>query len=158
MTKKNRKNSVRSKNASFEGLPVVDGHEDIDLVINKNDVENSRKKDPNNCAAAMAGRRELKTDVRVYLTRTYVKDAKHERWVRFITPRSISTEIISFDRGASFEPGEYTLKAPIETQKLGYSARRGGIKTGTGKKRKKNHITTNVRVSAKEKMVAGSGK
>ncbi len=140
------------KPTTFEGLPLVDAAEDVALVINKHDVTTSKKKDPASCAAALAGRREFKTDVRVYMSRMYVKDAKKKRWIRFITPMSITKEIISFDRGASFEPGEYTMKAPVMSQSLGYKAGGHSTETGKGKKRAKAHISAHVRVHASEKV------
>lgn len=132
----------------FEGLPVVDAAENVALVITKDDVNNSKQKDPGNCAAAMAGRREFKTDVRVFLTRTFVKDPQHKRWIRFATPDAITREIVAFDRGAAFDPGEYELKAPTAAMRRGYK-QTGGKATGNGKKMRKRHITGNVRVNAK---------
>jgi hypothetical protein len=134
----------------FEGMPVVDAAENVALVITKQDVSNSKQKDPGSCAAAMAGRREFKTDVRVFLTRTFVKDSAHKRWIRFQTPDAISREIIAFDRGAAFDPGEYELKAPTPAMRRGYIKKTGGKATGaSGKTMKKRHVTGNVRVSAK---------
>lgn len=127
----------------FRGDKVVDATQDLEISITKNDVTNSRKKDPNNCAAARAIKREYKCkEVAVFLSRTFVKN--RNKWVRYITPASISREITSFDRGASFEPGEYSLKRPCDAQKLGY--RPGGrnkTRTGTGKQR--YHVTANIR-------------
>ena len=62
------------KKLMFEGLPLVDAAQDVAIVITKKDATESKKKDPASCAAALAGRREFKTDVRVYMTRMYVKD------------------------------------------------------------------------------------
>lgn len=143
------------KPTTFEGLPLVDAAEDVAIVINKHDTTTSKKKDPANCAAALAGRREFKTDVRVYMSRIYVKDQKKKRWIRFVTPTSISKEITAFDRGAAFEPGEYVFKAPSSSQHLGYKTKidpRGPHKT---KKRGPYHHTANVRLHAKDKVAPG---
>lgn len=142
---------MRDKKISkFEGLPLIDATKDIELSINKSDVDKSIKKDPSRCAAALAGRRELHTDVRVYLSRTYVLNKNKKAWVRYITPGSIGREITSFDRGASFEPGEYKLKAPSTTSQLAYRRHSGGKNTGTGKPRRPIHTTANVRLSARQ--------
>lgn len=139
---------------TFEGLPLYDAAEDIGLVINKKDVSESKKKDPANCAAALAGRREFKADVRVYMSRMYVKDEKNKRWIRFVTPESASREITAFDRGASFEPGEYRFTAPSRGQQLGYQREKGSSNIVNKKIRKKiaHHRTANVRISAKDKV------
>lgn len=138
-----RTKSVRT----IEGLPVVDADEDIIFEVTKRDVENSKKKDPANCAAAKAGKRILKTDVKVFLSRMYIKENKH--WIRYLTPPSVSREIISFDRGSEFSPGEYVFKAASSQQRLGVS-RRGGKATGIGKKKQVHHFTHNIRISARE--------
>lgn len=147
MTKVKKNHKV----TTFEGLPLVDAAEDVALAISKHDTTTSRKKDPSSCAAALAGRREFHTDVRVYMSRMYVLDKKNKRWIRFVTPMSVQKEIVSFDRGATFEPGEYVFKAPQKTQVLGHE-RRGGEDTRTGKKKRAHRMTANVRVNAHEKM------
>ncbi|HWY34245.1 MAG TPA: hypothetical protein VNX68_06330 [Nitrosopumilaceae archaeon] len=105
------------KQKLFEGLPVIDAEESITLHVTPIDVKFANKKDPKSCAAAKAGQRELKRDVRVFISRTYVKEKDH--WVRYKTPMSAQKEIVSFDRGASFEPGEYTIKPFSQSDRLG---------------------------------------
>jgi hypothetical protein len=139
---------IARKIRTFEGLPVIDAIKDVDLVITKRDTTESKKKDPANCAAALAGRREFKADVRVHITRTYVKDVKNKRWIKFVTPERIQKEIISFDRGASFEPGEYTLKAPFPSMKKGYSPNYSNKTSGRGIK---HRLTANIREQAVHK-------
>jgi len=136
-----------SKIKTFEGLPVVDATKDIDIHITPNDIKGSSKKNPSSCAAAKAGQRELGTDVRVFLTRTYVKQKNH--WVRFLTPNRTTKEIISFDRGAAFEPGEYYFKAPSEHERLGSHRGRSTTDKGSGRKVRSYHATGNVRERSK---------
>ena len=147
--KETMKKTARKRAATYEGLPLVDANEDVSLVITRNDSNQSKKKDPGNCAAALAGRREFKTEVRVYMSRMYVKDKSKKRWVRYLVPSSVSREITSFDRGAGFEPGEYVFKAPSPAQRLGYKPI-GGNKARTGKGRKPHHQTANVRINARQ--------
>ena len=144
MTKKTTK-----KQRLFEKWPVVDAAEDAHIVITPHDVKTSKQKDPGHCAAALAGRREFHTEVRVHLSRTYVKDTKQRRWIRYITPEQISREIISFDRGAGFEPGEYELRAPVGSMRLGAYKQTGPKKT-KGPKRAAIKKIARVRHSAKD--------
>lgn len=130
----------------FDGLPVIDADEDIILNVTKQDILNSKKKDPNNCAAAKAGKREFHRDVKVFLSRMYVKEGKH--WIKYLTPTNAAREITSFDRGSNFEPGEYIFKAATPGQRLGYHSGKNHEKTGTGRGRK-IHVTANVRISAR---------
>lgn len=139
MTKQRRK----SKPRTYEGLPVVDAIRPINLEINKLDVAHAKKSDPANCAAALAGKRILHKEVRVFLTRTYVKEKKH--WVRYITPQSVSREIISFDRGAAFEPGEYKMDRPSPGQKLGIKRGKSTHASKSNNRKGPYHATVNVR-------------
>lgn len=135
------------KQRTYLGLPVVDAPEGkgITLTVTKADVNGSTKSDPANCAAARAGQRELKREVHVFLSRAYVKDTDKKRWVRYITPEAASREIISFDRGSSFVPGEYTFKAATKWQKLGME-RGESTRPGTGKPQTNpRHVTAEVR-------------
>lgn len=135
------------KTRTFEGLPVVDATHDIALHVLSIDVKNAKKNDPKSCAAAKAGQRELKKDVRVFITRTYVKEKNH--WVRYKTPESVSREIVSFDRGSSFEPGTYIVKTPHESMKLGYNRGRNDTHPRTGNKNPKpRHVTAMIRSRA----------
>jgi hypothetical protein len=132
------------KHRMLEGLPVVDAKAGLLIQIKKCDILGSTKADPNNCAAARALRREYGSEARVYLTRTYVKTGKV--WGRFITPASIAREIVAFDRGASFEPGEYVLNPPPKTLRLDYKKKPTGPKKDkNGKSNKPRHVTASVR-------------
>ncbi|SRR5260221_10479305 len=141
------KRKRQSKPRTFEGLQVVDGAKSFKLSISKDDIKNSKKNDPANCAAARACQRKFHKEARVFLTRTYIKDKN--KWIRFVTPVSVGREITAFDRGAAFEPGEYQLNAVSPSQQLGQT--RGRTKhTNTGENKKPHHITVNVRPSPKK--------
>ncbi len=138
----------------YKGLPLIDADKDLEIEVLKSDVTKSRRNDPGNCAAAIASKRMLKTDVEVHISRTYVKSPDGKAWIRFLTPEAIGREITSFDRSSVFEPGEYVLKAPGRSCRLDapYPKRRG-IDTGTGRKKIKRHITVNIRESARALVV-----
>jgi len=148
MSKKTSKKTHKDAR-TYKGLPLVDASKDLEICVTKNDVSTARKNDPSKCAAANAIRREMKTEVEVHISRTYVKDNKKKVWVRFLTPNSVGREITSFDRAAIFEPGTYNLKAPSPGQRLGIH-RGKSTNTGKGLKRSvKQHITANIRESAR---------
>lgn len=107
------------KQRLFEGLPVVDSKSPVTIHVEDQDIKGARKNDPGGCAAAKAGQRELKKDVRVFLTRTYIKSADKKHWVRYITPESAGREIVAFDRGAAFCEGSYKLMPPCKGAQLG---------------------------------------
>lgn len=137
------------KLTAIDGLPVVDAKEPIKLSVIKADIEKADTKEPANCAVARACRRELRAkEVRVHLSRVYVKTNKGN-WMRFKTPPAMRAEIIAFDRGGTFEEGNFTLQVIEKTKRLGsgytkkYRKRRYAE---TGKrKRSSPHVLTNVR-------------
>lgn len=96
----------------INGLPVVDTDQKLPLQITKRDCSIGSLKEPSSCAAARAICRQpgIK-EARVHISRVYVQIGK--RWIRYMTPDSLRSEIIAFDRGGKFQPGEYTL-LPIQ--------------------------------------------
>lgn len=117
----------------IEGLPVVDATEPLLIHVRAIDIKGASKKKPGDCAIARACRRELRkgnvrvVEARVHLSRTYLllDGANGTRgWLRYMTPQAARDEIIAFDRGGSFAPGEITFKPPRPAEKLGASRKR----------------------------------
>jgi hypothetical protein len=92
----------------INGKPVVDASRKLTINITKADTIKGGNKDPGACAAARACIRTPKTlSARVHLGRVYIE--QKDKWLRFQTPGALRSEIIAFDRGGKFEPGEYKL-------------------------------------------------
>ncbi len=134
----------------IEGLPIFDAKKAIKLTVTKGDIRNADPKRPNSCAVAVACQRSTHAkEVRVHLGRIYVR-TNDTNWQRFMTPKPMRDEIIAFDRGGKFEPGEFTL-APPQPSKKASGKRQGGptiAKRVTGEKAKKRrayHVVKNVR-------------
>ena len=143
------------KPSTFEGLPLVDANEPLIISIEPKDISGAKKNSPENCAAARAIERELKTEARVFIGRIYVK--KNKQWVRFLTPIGIAREITSFDRGSSFEPGEFVINPLPPSSRLGICKGKS-TETGKGNKRHIRHITVNIRPGAKLSKTRKNGK
>lgn len=131
----------------IDGAQVVNGTYPIRFVITPSDIRASKPKDPTNCAAARACKRQLMvSEVRIHLQRVFLKVGNE--WLRFYTPNSLRREIIQFDRGHGFEPGEHVLR-PLTKTKLARFGKRQGSSTNDNQKRhkarKKLHITPGVR-------------
>ena len=116
----------------IEGLPVRDLTKPLKLVISDDDCKRGSTKNPSSCAAALAACRLPKvTEARVHIGRVFL-NISNKYWLRGKTPGALRTEIVSFDRGAKFEPGEYTIRpiAPSERKdrhkKSHVPVRRGG--------------------------------
>jgi hypothetical protein len=135
---------------TIDGLPIRNAAESLLLHITGADIKNARPKRPDFCVVAMAIKREMRArEVRVHLGRVYVRTAAH--WTRYITPGSLRTEIISFDRGGRFALGVHTLGkfGPVKRAKAGKTqgTRKPGKYKPSGKKRRAYHAVRDVRLS-----------
>jgi hypothetical protein len=128
----------------INGLSVVDATKSITIKVTASDILKSTKKDQTECAAAIACKRQLKaTEVRVHVGRTYIR--YNGQWKRYITSSALRDEVVAFDRGGDFNPGEYTL---VSMQ----PSRRNDRKYRLNKK--KNKVKRISRYVAKRLMIA----
>lgn len=134
----------------IDGLPILDAKKALVLTINDNDINKADRKEPADCAVARACRRDAHVkEVRVHLGRIYARQ-NEGNWLRYMTPRSLRSEIIAFDRGGKFAPGEYTLAAPTPSKKTGKAQGTKTNKTNKNRNRKMKqrrppHVVTDVR-------------
>ncbi len=128
----------------LEGLPVYDATEPLGFTVKTRDITKRGIQSPDSCAMALACKREHHSkDVRIHMKYSYVLEKDH--WTRYRTPASVSREIVAFDRGGSFDPGEYMLLVP-------YKSNRIGLPRKLSKRSRKRlaytryiHVTANVR-------------
>lgn len=122
---------------------VVDATTNASIEVTGADTKNSAVKNHSACAMAVACKRKFKLDG-VIISRKVAYLIKGTKARRFYVPESVSREVVSFDRGSGFAPGEYELsKVPTGAQ-LGRQKTQT-IKNRTVKEPRKRHITTNVR-------------
>jgi len=99
-----------SRSVQIDGLPVRDLKKPLKLVISDEDCRRGNAKTPSSCAAALAACKLPKiTEARVHIGRIFL-NVSNKYWLRGKTPGALRTEIVSFDRGGKFEPGEYTIR------------------------------------------------
>ena len=136
----------------INGVPVIDSPKRLVITITPKDVSKGDTKNPSTCAAAQACLRQTEcSEARVHLGRTYLK--MDRKWVRFHTPQSLRAEIIAFDRGAKFQPGEYTL-SPMQPSHRATGKGQGGknkSKKKTQAPRAKYHTVSGVRAHGANK-------
>lgn len=93
---------------TIHGKPVVDADKPVTVHITSDDCARGSKKDPERCAVALALKRVTHcAQSRVHLGCTYLRFGN--KWLRYATPPSLKAEIISFDRGGGFYPGDFRL-------------------------------------------------
>jgi hypothetical protein len=132
----------------INGIPVVDATKKVVIQISPKDIAKGDTKDPGACAAAQACMRQLGADMaRVHIGRTYLKIGN--KWTRFHTSKPLRTEIIAFDRGGKFAPGEYVL-GPCQPSKRATGKRQGSrpkprVDPKSPKRRRTYHTVANVR-------------
>lgn len=95
----------------INGKKVVNGKSDFRLKIQQRDITRGKSKAPAECAAALALMRENKdiSSVRVHIGRIFIETPG--AWLRYKTPHTLRDEIVAFDRGGQFLPGEHMVKA-----------------------------------------------
>jgi len=127
---------------------VKDATRDLILTIKERDVEGSKRKKNDACAAAHAlCRQEKFKEARVYKTTTYVKKADGT-WVRYITPKDLYMEIMIFDRGGKMDVGDFRLHAPKGSMRMGHHVKPTGKARKTARLPNSPHIVANVRDNA----------
>jgi hypothetical protein len=112
----------------IRGVPVSDAETPVTLHITQADCERGAKKDPTKCAAALALKRATNCDeTRVHMACTYLRFGN--KWLRYATPPSLKAEIISFDRGGGFYPGDFRLRPMPAVQRLKPPRQKSAFKT-----------------------------
>lgn len=137
----------------IDGLPVTNAKAPLVISITERDCSEGSTKDPTCCAAALCCARLPKVEgVRIHIGRVYL--LIYGKWVRYLTPKSLRTEIIAFDRGGKFAPGEYQL-APMQPAKS-TGRRQGSNKPSkrNGKTRMPGHRVTGIRSQGRHGVVA----
>lgn len=133
---------------SIEGKPVIDAKHDLEIIILDRDCANGDRRKPNSCAAALAAKRHLHArDVRVHISRVYVR-TNEGNWQRYITSEPLKQELVVFDRGGRMQAGSFILLAPKKSQRVGFYHKGKKAAKPSGKKRRPQHRLTKVRTAA----------
>ena len=111
---------------------VQEGDKDIHLELTNRDQATAKRKSHEECALAYCAKRTLGLTGKgegVLMARSTAYIVQRDKSgdlvaTRYKVPQRITREMVSFDRGAGFESGEYKLNAPAENQKLGHVKRR----------------------------------
>ena len=123
---------------------VKDAKEPITVQVTKSDNSSAKVRDHKACAMAVACKRTEHADgVIVSVMTAYV--IKGTTAIRYHLPESVSREVVSFDRDAGFQPGEYTMTVPSPTRRLGAIIGGNTGHTKSGKKIARAHRTTGIR-------------
>jgi len=123
----------------INGKKVINATKPLTVIVTDHDVAHGATKDPGGCAAARAVKRTAKcTKARVHLGCTYIETDKY--WLRYKTPDAVRTEIVAFDRGATFTPDEYTFRPMPPSHRRKYGVAQGSETNKTNPKRKRTMV------------------
>src|SRR6267142_2410552 len=134
---------------------VTDAKKNVNIEVTNADDKAAAKKSHKTCAMAVACKRKFKLDgVVISVNRAYL--VKGDRARRFVLPPSVEREVVSFDRGGGFEPGEYELSKVPKGSTLGRKKSKANGKEGAHSPGQPKHIhrTGGIRVSLGSKMAA----
>jgi len=139
---------LRIVNRHFPNVTKVrDATSPLMIEVTPTDMKTSKRKDMEQCAMAVACKRAYKADGAI-IARSVAYLIKGDLAVRFRVPISVMREITSFDRGGTFDPGEYLLAVPQTSKTLagkiaGNPLKKGGNKGNHGIR--KMHLTQGIR-------------
>jgi hypothetical protein len=133
----------------IRGSSVEDATQDMMLKVTNSDIKGATKKAPSKCAIARACKRQENVEAIIHITRVYLRNGG-KNWVRYILPKALRGEIIAFDRGGKFLPGEFVLMAPKNQEKLG-SIRRKVRSNKRATLRRKPVYMSGIRISLEVK-------
>jgi len=109
----------------LEGGVVFDAKAPLHITVIDSDITRADRKEPDTCAMALAVRRCVHAhEVRVHMTRVYVRKKANGPWTRYLTSAPLRTELVSFDRGGGFQAGTYMLHRVYKSQRVGVRAHR----------------------------------
>jgi hypothetical protein len=126
-----------------EVTKVRDSKRNLTIKVTKADAHNTGVKKHKDCALAVACKREGADGAIICVKTSYI--IRGTEAIRYKNPESVAREVVSFDRKAGFEPGEYALSKVPTSNRLGTI--RAWKKSGrTSKKSMNYHRTENVRI------------
>lgn len=124
---------------------VTDAPRSLIIDVTLGDTKSAAIKNHRACAAAVACKRQYHLDG-VIVSRSMAYLIRGRKATRYMVPSELVREVVAFDRGGKFEPGQYHLTRPAANIRLGRKRPHRSDKRGLiGKHRKHRHVTTNIR-------------
>ena len=139
--------TTKNGSAMIDGLVIVNAAKPLSLNITREDIKSARRKQPSCCVVAQALKRDIGAiEARVHLSRCFIRlEDKPEVWVRLMTPLSLRTNIIAYDRGGLFELGEFVFVPLHKNESARYGKKQSQSKLrNTPKKTKRRHAPIHV--------------
>lgn len=123
---------------------VVDANRPVRIEVEPADLDTATVRSHQSCAMAVACKRKMALDG-VIMARKTAYLIRGRKATRYQVPEAVSREIVSFDRGAGFEPGTYQLVPFSPGQRLGAERNTPRGPHATTTTVRFHHVTGNVR-------------
>lgn len=131
--------------AKARGLRLIESTKPLILVVNAKDIKLASTKQADECAFARACKRRNTQVERAYFFRSTAYIQTKKTLTKYKIPTSMQKEIVAFDRGGKFAPGNYKL-SPSFQEKKGCGVKPSGKKPGKNKKPgKRQNRTKDIR-------------
>ena len=125
---------------------VKDARVDSYIEVTRKDLNSAHVRDHKTCAMAVACKRKFHADgVLISVGVAYV--VMGDTFTRYRVPESVGREVVSFDRNGGFRPGEYHLRAPSRSQRLGATRYKRTGKKNPHTQGHFRHFTDDIRAS-----------
>jgi len=139
-----------AKQRMINGKPTVYATQPITLHVKQYDVDRGDPNDPGGCAAARCIKRELRARAAfVHKGRVYIFPIDNDVCLVYQTPKGLWGELIAYDRGGRFMPGEFRIPPVSPSNRPGMrSKRKADSRTGPhhrNKTKRPRHVTAHVR-------------
>jgi hypothetical protein len=125
---------------------VEDGRDDVLVEVTSRDVAWAARKNHNHCALARACEKMVGVDGAI-ISRVCAYLIAGSTAIRYHLSTAAAREIMAFDRGAGFAPGEYLLKAVPKSNRFGVRSPKAGRPSKAPKERRRWHLTKGLRSS-----------
>src|SRR3982751_2511495 len=96
----------------IDGEPVLNAAMNVRLVIDEQDISRGKRRAPTACAIAVAAMQKVPGCSAAQIHRRCAYLNIKGKWRRYNIPSSLWAEIVAFDRGGKFYPGEHDLSSP----------------------------------------------
>jgi len=123
---------------------VIDADTPVSVQVTSADDKAGKRYEQDVCAMAVACKRTFKVDG-VIVSRKVGYLVRGDVATRYNLPESVSREVVSFDRGAGFAPGQYQMTPPEPSRRLGRMTGGNKQSNGNGRPKRVVHQTSNVR-------------
>jgi hypothetical protein len=139
----------------IDGQLVSNAAQTLRLTVTAADVKKGVAKNPDACAIAVAAVRQIpgctaaKVHKSVLMANTPVSGKP--KWRRWKVPEYATREIVAFDRGGRFVPGDYEFQpVPVLPPKAQRNRSPSGRVRLASYKRRPSHVTQDVREEARK--------